>query len=94
MSQPLVNEDEIIEGGGDGVEERLNPRPAWRKGNSGRRRMTEEERERAAPNVTCCRSETAAVAPEGLEMGISKKFFYKVLAIVCNLLAKPPGERD
>ena len=48
MSQPLVNEDEIIEGGGDGVEERPNPRPAGRKGNSGRRRMTEEEQELAA----------------------------------------------
>ena len=66
MSQPLVNEDEGIEGDGDEVQERPNPRPAGRKGNSGRRRTTEEERERAAPDLTYRRDETAVVALEGL----------------------------
>ena len=77
MSQPMVNEDEIIEGGGDGVEERPNPRPAGRKGNSGRRRMTEEEQERAAPDLTYRRDETAAVALEGLAVGTWTKFATK-----------------
>ena len=44
--------------------------------------------------MTYCRSATTAVALEGLEMGISKKCLYEVLAIVGNLLEKPPGERD
>ena len=76
MSQPQVNEDESIEGGGDGVEERPNPRPPGRKGNSGRRHTTEEW-ELAAPDLTYRRNETAAVALEGLAVGTWTKFATK-----------------
>ena len=74
MSQPLVHEYASIAGGGDGVEERPYPRPAGRKGNSGRWRMTEKEQERAAPDLTYRRDETAAVALEGLAVGTWTKF--------------------